>query len=347
MSASESTDVTSAAASPKIVMRVVLPSSRTQTAATERCLASLTVQSEPGWELGRHWEIVVVNIGAAAGPEHRSAIHAGVRVLQPGAVPAGWTARTFACSAGAEDMEAGDDAWLLFTEADALFAAGSASRSLVEANRYGATMLAYAPLQRLGGTAERLVMPLVLSEIANAYPPAQVNDPERRLAYADPHFLLVRADAYVQLGGYQAVAASPVPEVDLAFLAKRRKVTLRYRYAPEAISTGPSGSFAALRQHWTGTLAVLIDNSMVLALWRVLDVVLVFGLPLLALYYSWYPLARLGFLLLWARTLWRIYRRARKSNAQPADAALSILGLPVFIAMLAASWYRHRLGGRL
>ena len=80
-------------------------------------------------------------------------------------------------------------------------------------------------------------------------------------------------------------------------------------------------------------------------MWRALDVVLVLGLPLLALHYSWYPVARLAFLLLWARTLWRIYRRARKSNAQVADVALSLLGLPVFVALLIASWYRHRVSG--
>ena len=80
-------------------------------------------------------------------------------------------------------------------------------------------------------------------------------------------------------------------------------------------------------QEWTSTLALLIDNALALALWRTLDVALVLGLPLLAWHYWWYPVARVALLLVWARTLWRIYRRARKSNADAGDVALSLLGL--------------------
>ena len=206
-------------------------------------------------------------------------------------------------------------------------------------------MLSYAPRRVPRGLGARVVLPLVLSELNNAYPIAQVNDPERRLATADGHFLLLRRDAYVTLGGYQAVAASLVPEVDLALLAKRRKVALRYREAPEAVSVLSPPGLGPLWQQWTPRLALLIDNALLLAAWRALDVALVIGLPLLAWHYWWYPPARLGLLLVWARTLWRIYRRAAKSNSSPADVALSLLGLPLFVAMLAVSWFRHRVTG--
>ena len=307
-----------------MVLRVVVP------VGAGAGLASLVAQSEPGWELGRHWEIVVVGSGVV---EQR-----GLRALNAGPAPKRWTERAHACQAASAECDA---TWLLFTEADAMHMPGAVSRAIVEADRYGAGMLSYSPRRALTGLGVRAVMPLVLSELANAYPPAQVSDPERRLAFADSHFLLVRTDAYRQLGGYEAVAASPVPEVDLAFLAKRRKVALRYRYAPEAVVTQSPASFAALWQQWTPTLAVLIDNALLLALWRALDVALVIGLPLLAIHYSWYPVARLGFLLVWARTLWRIYRRVRKSNAETMDVALSIFGLPVFVVLLVVSWQQR------
>ena len=189
------------------------------------------------------------------------------------------------------------------------------------------------------------MLPLVLSEIANAYPAARVNDPERRLAAADGHFLLIRSDAYRALGGHEAVSGSAVPEVDLAFQAKRRKHPLRYRYAPEAVHVAAASSFGAMWQEWTSKLALLIDNSMMLAAWRALDVALVLGLPLLAFHYWWYLPARIGLLLVWARTLWRIYRRAALSNAAAGDVALSLLGLPAFVVMLVTSWYKVRVFG--
>jgi hypothetical protein len=323
-----------AVAGSDLILRVVVPACGGSTALAA-CLSSLTAQSEPGWELCKHCELVVVDAPSTlAGP--------GMRALGAGRVPKGWTAKNHACWMGAQQTAA---KWLLFIDPDSLIQAGAVSRAVVEADRYAVQILSYAPLRLLRGLGECLILPLVLSEIANAYPAASVNDPERRLAAADGHFLLIRTDAYTSLGGHEAVAGSAVPEVDLAFLAKRRKHPLRYRYAPEAVHAAAPPGFSAMWQEWTSKLALLIDNSMMLAAWRALDVALVLGLPLLAIHYWWYLPARIGLLLVWLRTLWRIYRRAAKSNATAGNVALSMFGLPIFVVMLVTSWYQVRVFG--
>ncbi len=324
-----------------LVLSVVVPA-RNEEANLEPCLRSLLAQSEPGWMLGEHWELLVIDDGSSDRTAEIARGAAGVQLLPARApLPGGWTGKSNACWTGAE---AARGRWLLFTDADTVHGAGSGSRSIVEAERYGVAMLSYSPRQIAHGLLERAVMPLVFSELATAYPSAQVNDPGKRIAIASGQFLLVRADAYRTLGGHAAVAASLVEDADLAFLAKRGQVGLRFRYAPEALEARMYGSFGALWRGWTKNLALLINNALPLALWRLLDVMLLWGLLALALRYPTpFPLVRLAFWLLWLRTVWRIYRRAARSHFGPADLALSLLlGLPLFAALLYSSWYRTR-----
>ncbi len=328
------------------MLSIVVPT-RDDEGALAATLASLLAQSEPGWFMGEHWEVLVVD--DASGSENQSRTAAVCRefvgvALLPARVPLpkGFTGKANACQTGAD---AARGTWLLFTACGMLFQPGMLSRALVEADRYAAGVLSYGAKQTGGGLPERAMLPLVFSEIASAYPAAQVNDPARRIAYAAGEFLLVKAEAYRAVGGYAAVAASLVPEVDLAFRLKRNKTALRYRYAPELLERHTESSFAAFFARWTRKLALLIHNALALALWRCLDTVLLWGLLLLALLYPVpFPWERLVLWLLWARTVWRIYRRAARSGAAPADLLLSlVLGLPLFAVLLYASWYRARI----
>src|SRR5258708_16248985 len=126
-------------------------------------------------------------------------------------------------------------------------------------------------------------MPLVFCELALTYPPAKVSDPNQGVAAANGQFLLVEREAYRRLGGHAAVADKVLEDVELAFLAKRRKVGLRFRYAEEAVSTRMYRSTAAMIEGWTKNLALLFDNALALAVWRALEFVLLFFLPFLAI----------------------------------------------------------------
>ena len=104
----------------------------------------------------------------------------------------------------------------------------------------------------------------------------------QRIAAANGQFLLVEREAYRRLGGHASVADKVLEDVELAYLAKRRKVGLRFRYAEDAVSTRMYRSTAAMVEGWTKNLALLFDNALVLAGWRMLDIVLLVGLPWLA-----------------------------------------------------------------
>jgi cellulose synthase/poly-beta-1,6-N-acetylglucosamine synthase-like glycosyltransferase len=330
-------------------LSVIVPA-RNEERSLGACLESLVAQTEEGWLLGRHWELAVVDDGSSDRTAEIARGFAGVTVLAASEPPRGWTGKANACWTGAQQARG---QWLLFTDANTIHAANSLSRSVVEAQRHSVAMLSWSPLQRVSGLLARMTMPLIFSELATAYPSRLVNDPEHRIAVATGEFLLVRRDAYRQIGGHAAVAASMVEAVDMAFSIKRQRLGLRFRYSPEMVSTRSDRSAGQLWEGWVRTLAVLIHNALALALWRLLDFALVILLPLLALGYVWepvggvQPLARGLFLLIWLRTLWRIGRRAARSNFAAGEVALGIAGLPVFAALLVNSWYAHAVWHRV
>jgi len=213
-------------------------------------------------------------------------------------------------------------------------------------------MLSYSPRQLVSGLAQRTLMPLVFCELALAYPPAKVSDPNQRIAAANGQFLLVEREAYRRLGGHASVSDKVLEDVQLAFLAKRRKVGLRFRFAADAVSTLMYRSTGAMIEGWTKNLALLFDNSLALAVWRAIDFLLLVGLPVLTIElwnarFGAHGLQWLGagwvLALLWVRTLARFYARVAKSNFPFWDCLLAPLGLPLFVALLYRSWFQHRI----
>jgi cellulose synthase/poly-beta-1,6-N-acetylglucosamine synthase-like glycosyltransferase len=332
-----STDLT-----PAIVLSVIIPA-RNEEDCVEACLRSLAAQSDVGLALGSDLEILLVDDGSADRTRVISQGIAGITVIEAPPLQKGWTGKANAAWSGAK---AARGEWLLFTDADTVHEPGSLRRAIHEAEKAGAAMLSYSPRQIVTGFWQRALMPLIFSELALAYPPEKVSDPHSRLAAANGQFVLIRRNAYFQLGGHEAVADSVLEDVDLAYLVKRGKLGLRFRYAPDALSTRMYRSFGQMYEGWTKNLALLFGNCLAMAAWRLLDLALIIGLPLLAVEME-RPLARWLLLLIWLRNLWRFYRRVAKSNFSAGDCALSVFALPLFSMLLYRSWFHHTIRKRV
>jgi glycosyltransferase involved in cell wall biosynthesis len=330
-----------------IELTVVVPA-RNEEDCLGACLQSLVSQSEEIFELGKDWELIVVDDHSTDSTAKIARGFAGVAVMDAGKLEKGWTGKANAVWTAARKARG---RWLLFTDADTVHEPGNLRRAIHEAERHKVGMLSYSPRQIVSGLAQRSLMPLVFSELALAYPPAKVSDPNQRIAAANGQFLLVEREAYRRIGGHAGVKSDVLEDVELAFLAKRRKVGLRFRYADDAVATRMYRSNAAMIEGWTKNLALLFANSLVLALWRALDIVLLLGLPVLAVE-LWdsrlaaHSLEWLGagwvLALLWVRTVFRFYARVAKSNFPFVDCALAPLGLPLFVLLLYRSWFQHR-----
>jgi glycosyltransferase involved in cell wall biosynthesis len=330
-----------------IELTVIVPA-RNEEASLGECLRSLVSQSEEVFKLGRDWDLIVVDDQSTDRTAEIAREFEGVTILQAAKLEKGWTGKNNAVWTAARKARG---RWLLFTDADTVHEPGDLSRAIHEATRHKAGVLSYSPRQIVSGFAQRTLMPLVFSELALAYPPAKVSDPNQRIAAANGQFLLVEREAYRRLGGHAAVADRVLEDVELAFLAKRRKVGLWFRYAGDAVSTRMYRTTAAMIEGWTKNLALLFNNAVATAVWRLIDLLLLVGLPILAVKlwgarFGVHGLQWLGagwaLALLWARTLFRFYGRVAKSNFPFADCAISPLGLPLFVVLLYRSWFKHR-----
>jgi glycosyltransferase involved in cell wall biosynthesis len=331
-----------------IELTVIVPA-RNEEDCLGDCLRSLVSQSEEIFALGRDWELVVVDDHSVDRTAEIARGFAGVTLMQAGKLEPGWTGKANAVWTAARGARG---RWLLFTDADTVHEQGDLRRAIHEAERNKAGVLSYSPRQIATGFTQRSLMPLVFCELALAYPTAKVSDPVERIAAANGQFLLIEREAYRKLGGHVSVADKVLEDVQLAFLAKRRKIGLRFRYAEDALAARMYRSTGAMIEGWTKNLVLLFNNALMLAFWRALDFILLFGLPILAfeLWNSRLAFKSLGWLtagwilaLLWIRTLVRFYARVAKSNFPFADCAITPLGLPLFVALLYRSWFQHRI----
>lgn len=312
------------------------------------CLRSLVAQSEDVFELGKDWELIVVDDHSTDRTAAIARSFPGVTVMRAGELQLGWTGKANAVWTAARVARG---KWLLFTDADTVHEPGDLHRAIHEAVRHKAGVLSYSPRQIVRGFAQRILMPLIFSELALAYPPAKVSDPNARIAAANGQFLLVEREAYRRLGGHASVAGKVLEDVELAFLAKKRKVGLWFRYAADAVSTRMYRSAGAMLEGWTKNLALLFDNTLMTALWKTLDFLLLFCLPILTieLWNAHFTARSMNWLaagwvlaLLWVRTVVRFYARVAKSNFGFVNCLLAPLGLPLFVWLLYWSWFQHK-----
>ena len=344
------TDTANSTERPRL--SVIIPA-RDEELNLPNCLRTLLLQSEDRFLLGRDWELLVVDDASTdrtrAIAVEAAAEHFGMRVLEAPALDVTaeklvFTGKNNACWFGAL-KSAGE--WLLFTDADTLHEPGDLVRALEEAERSGAALLSYSPRQIVTGFWQRALMPLVFSELAVVYPSAQVNDAGNRLAAANGQFLMISREAYFAVGGHEAVGASVLEDVELADRVKSSHRVIRFRYAPDALSTHMYRGFRDMVEGWTKNLVLLFPHALALAAWRLLDIALLL-LPLVLI-----PLHYLVFwqqiiiLLVWIRTLFRFYGRVLRSNFAKLDCAISVFALPLFIGLLVSSWMKHRVFHRV
>ena len=333
---------------PRPELTVIIPA-RNEEQNLPACLTSLLDQDGELFKLGLDWELLVIDddstdstrsIATAAAAQHPGMTVLEAPPLELRATQRAFTGKTNACWAGAQQATG---RWLLFTDADTLHEPGDLVRALHEAKKHEAALLSYSPRQIVHGFWQRALMPLVFSELASVYPPNQVNDPAQRIAAANGQFLMVEREAYFAVGGHRAVGRSVLEDVDLAYKIKHSKRGLRFRYAPDALSTRMYRGLSDMVEGWTKNLALLFPHALGLAAWRLLDIallllpVLIFALPYLVLW------QKVAILLLWARTLLRYSRRVARSNFGFVNCSLSIFALPLFIGLLVRSWMKHKL----
>jgi glycosyltransferase involved in cell wall biosynthesis len=313
---------------------VIVPA-RNEETNLANCLRSLAGQ------IGTNYETIVVD-------DHSSdctgeiARTFSVSVITAGPLPDGWSGKCNACWSGAKVAKG---KWLLFTDADTRHCHDSIAQGLQEAETVGAAMLSYSPQQEVHSFAERALMPVIFAELAMAYRPQDVSDPNIPTAAANGQYLLIRRDAYDAVGGHAAIAQAILEDVELARRVKQAGYKLQFRQS-DVVSTRMYRSLAQMWEGWTKNLALLFPNPRGLALRRSLEFVLIVsslaGVLIAILDRSRIDLAINGLI---AGTLGgHFLRRIRRAHFDELSNILAIFGLPLFAILLVNSYISHKKG---
>jgi cellulose synthase/poly-beta-1,6-N-acetylglucosamine synthase-like glycosyltransferase len=141
---------------------------------------------------------------------------ARVQVKRVDVLPEGWLGKCHACHVGAS-AATGD--WILFTDADCWLKPDVIARAVRVAERDGADHVTLSPgtvVESLGARAWHL---LFLTSLLNWFSGVNRDRPKAYLGIGA--FNLVRASAYRQCGGYEALRLTVVDDIKLGLLLRR------------------------------------------------------------------------------------------------------------------------------
>ncbi len=316
-------------------MSVIIPA-RNEEACLAACLDSLLIQT------GVDFEIIVVDDGSTDSTR-QIADYRLVRITDAAPRAAGCSGKCNAAQTGA-DIARGS--WLLFTDADTVHSPGSLARALREAREHDVAMLSYSPAQEVHGFVEYAVMPVIYSELAQVYRPADVCDPASPVAAANGQYLLITREAYDVIGGHAAVSHTLLEDVALAQAVKRSGRKIRFRFGGDVVRTRMYRTWPDLRDGWTKNLALLFPEASGLAKKRAAEFALLAGSAVLTIAGAAKRNRTLTLAGIAASvsTFTPFLRRIRRAHFGALATALSPLGLPLFVYLLLRSKIHYKQG---
>ena len=318
------------------LVSIIVPA-RNEEASLGACLESLVAQ------IGVNFEIIVINDHSSDRTAEIARSFSQVRLIDAPDLPAGWTGKNNAVTAGARTARG---AWFLFTDADTVHSPGSLAKALAEAKEHGAALLSYSPEQEVRSFAEKALMPVIFAELAANFRPKDVSDPASPVAAANGQYLLITRDAYESVGGHAAIAGNILEDVALARAVKSAGFKIFFQYGGDAVRTRMYRTFPQMREGWTKNLALLFPAANSLALRRLTEFLLILcsvlgGILFAAKGFTSYAAASV----ILALVLYGMFlHRIRKAHFSRSANLCALAGLPLFSYLLWRSALLHRRG---
>jgi hopene-associated glycosyltransferase HpnB len=207
------------------VVAAVVPA-RDEAECVGQTVASLLGQTYPGV-----FNVILVDDqsrDATAQVARDAAVAAGaadrLTVLTGRALPAGWTGKLWAQNQGVEyaDNLARPPDYLLFTDADIVYAPDALLDLVTRSEREGTVLTSLMAKLRCTSFAERMFVPAFIFFFQLLYPFAWANDPRRATAAAAGGCMLVRRAALREAGGMAAIRNALIDDCALAKVLKAR-----------------------------------------------------------------------------------------------------------------------------
>jgi len=171
-----------------------------------------------------------------------------VRLVQVRELPAGWFGKPHAMHVGAAEARG---EWLLFVDADCRQAPHSVRAGVSFLTKHGGEMLSLWPVLEMHGFWENAVQPVAGSVLVAWFRPTWVNDPRRRVAFANGQYILIRREAWQDVGGSEAVRTEINEDIALARHVKGAGRRLLNAVGADLFTTRMYDSPAAMWKGWT------------------------------------------------------------------------------------------------
>jgi hypothetical protein len=178
------------------------------------------------------------------------AAHNKLRVVHVRELPTGWLGKVHAMWSGAEQI---NNDWLLFTDADCVFAPDSLRRAMHYALQTCADHLVLFPTAHMHTLGERMMIsfPQVMSSFAMR--PWKVRDPKARDHMGVGAFNLVRRTAYEAIGTYKKLRLEVVDDIKLGEAIKKSGLHQDVTFGPGLVTlrwaVGAAGVVANLEKN--------------------------------------------------------------------------------------------------
>lgn len=228
-----------------VLVSVIVPV-HDEATVLEECLRSLLAQSHA------RMEIIVVDDRSAdssgAIARRLAETDGRVRVVRVDDLLDGWTGKTNALTRG---VAAAGGEWLLFTDADTLHEPSGLAACLRHAKERQVVLLSGWPAGAARSRASVLVDPLCGAVFASWYPRRGTPSERGFAPFANGQYLLVRRDAFEQVGGFDSIRQRLLEDIALAGLIDREGLRFETVLLGAVLRVRSYASLSASRRAWS------------------------------------------------------------------------------------------------
>jgi glycosyltransferase involved in cell wall biosynthesis len=264
---------------------VIIPA-RNEAAAIEATLRSLLAQTIPV-------EIIAVDdrstdaTGATLDRIAAEPLPDGkfLTILHVKALPSGWMGKTHAMALAARQAAT---PWLLFTDADILFAPDCLERALLFAEDTMADHATIALTLILKSAGERFMITVIQVFTLFTFRPWKIPDPAAKHdSVGVGGFNLIRASVYRALGGFEALRLEVLDDLRLGFEVKRQGYRQRIAFGRDLIRVHWAPGAMGMARNLTKNFFAVFRFSPVALLVFALAILLLVWVPFAGLFAPW------------------------------------------------------------
>lgn len=206
------------------------------------------------------------------------------RVERASARPEGWTGKLWALRTGVAGSEPDCPDYFWFTDADVTHAPDTLRRLVARARKHNLDLTSLMVLLQAKTFPERALIPAFLYFFLMLYPPDWIADEELRSAGAAGGCVLLKREALLRIGGFEAIRGEVIDDCALARAVKNTRGRVWMSTTRKSESLRAYRTFAEIRDLIARTAFTQLRYSFLLLAGTVLTMILTYLAPVTLLF---------------------------------------------------------------